>query len=81
MQNAGNSSCFDHLVPLSRVPIEYPAASLSRVQWWQRSGHLKVAARLRGTARAGGVILFRREDVESLVANPPRRGRKPRGAL
>ena len=81
MQNAGNFSCFDHLVPLSRVPIEYPAASLSRVQWWQRSGRLKVAGRLRGTARAGGVILFRRDDVEALVANPPRRGRKPRGAL
>ena len=50
---------------------------LDRLRGWRKAGHLSPVARIRGDQSGGGVFLFRRQDIERLIQNPPRRGRPP----
>ena len=51
--------------------------SVQALRNWVWRGHLKVRGRLRAPARGGGMVLVAREDLESLLQNPPRRTGRP----
>ena len=51
--------------------------SIDRLRGWRRGGHLVEVGRIPGNARNTGQMLFRVADVERLISEPPKKGRRP----
>ena len=62
------------LISISQAVVEY-RLPLSRLRSWRRCSHLVPVGKLRADAPNGGVLMFRRTDIERLIVDPPLRGR------
>ena len=66
------------LIPLAQASPKYNVP-FSTLRSWHRRGYLNPVGRLPANVPGGGVLAFLRSDIERLIADPPARGRRPKG--